>query len=128
MIRVAKPIIEVHLVHVQAGSVTLDGDLRSPEGTRAVVLFAHGSGSSRHSSRNQHVARLLNETKLATLLIDLLTADEEALDVHTAHLRFDIELLARRLVCATDWLTQRAASRPLPLAGSRRAVRRAYRP
>jgi len=115
MIRVAKPIIEEHLVHVAAGSVTLDGDLRWPEGARAIVLFAHGSGSSRHSSRNQHVARLLNEAKLATLLIDLLTADEEALDVHTAHLRFDIELLARRLVGATDWLTQRADARHLPI-------------
>ena len=79
------------------------------------MLFAHGSGSSRHSSCNQRVARLLNEAKLATLLIDLLTADEEALDVHTAHLSFDIELLARRLVGATDWLTQRAATRHLPI-------------
>ena len=115
MIRVAKPIIEEHLVHVAAGSVTLDGDLRWPEGARAIVLFAHGSGSSRHSSRNQHVARLLNEAKLATLLIDLLTAEEEALDVHMAHLRFDIELLARRLVGATDWLTQRADARHLSM-------------
>ena len=115
MIRVAKPIIEEQLVHVAAGSVTLDGDLRWPEGARAIVLFAHGSGSSRHSSRNQHVARLLNEAKLATLLIDLLTAEEEALDVHMAHLRFDIELLARRLVGATDWLTQRADARHLPI-------------
>jgi putative phosphoribosyl transferase len=115
MTRVAKPIIEVHLVHVQAGSVTLDGDLRCPEDARAVVLFAHGSASSRDSSRNHHVARLLNEAGLATLLVNLLTTDEEALDVHAVDLRFDIELLAGRLVCATDWLTQRPATRHLPI-------------
>jgi pimeloyl-ACP methyl ester carboxylesterase len=114
MIKLATPIILEHLVQVAADSVTLDGDLRWPEDARAVVLFAHGSGSSRHSSRNRYVARLLNKAKLATLLIDLLT-DEEAIDVHTAHLRFDIELLARRLVGATDWVTQRADMRHLPI-------------
>jgi len=103
MITLAKPIVAEHLVHVAADAVILDGNLRLPEDARAVVLFAHGSGSGRHSSRNRHVAQLLNETKLATLLIDLLTANEEAIDLHTAHLRFDIELLARRLVGATDW-------------------------
>jgi pimeloyl-ACP methyl ester carboxylesterase len=86
--------------------VTLEGDLSLPEGAQAIALFAHGSGSSRHSSRNRHVARLLNDAKLATLLIDLLTPEEEAIDARTAHLRFDIRLLARRLVGATDWLTQ----------------------
>jgi dienelactone hydrolase len=94
------------LVHVTAGPVTLEGNLGLPEGARGVVLFAHGSGSSRHSSRNRYVARLLNEAKLATLLVDLLTAEEEAVDLRTAHLRFDIGLLAERLVGATDWLTQ----------------------
>jgi putative phosphoribosyl transferase len=98
--------VEERLVRVTAGPVRLDGSLSLPEGSRAVVLFAHGSGSSRHSSRNRHVARLLNEAKLATLLIDLLTPDEEAIDAVTAHLRFDIDLLAERLVDATDWLTQ----------------------
>jgi putative phosphoribosyl transferase len=98
--------VEERLVCVTAGPVRLDGNLSLPEGSRAVVLFAHGSGSSRHSSRNRHVARLLNEAKLATLLIDLLTLDEEAIDARTAHLRFDIDLLAERLVDATDWLTQ----------------------
>jgi len=97
--------VEERLVSVTAGPVRLDGNLTLPEGSRAVV-FAHGSGSSRHSSRNRHVARLLNEAKLATLLIDLLTLDEEAIDARTAHLRFDIDLLAERLVDATDWLTQ----------------------
>jgi pimeloyl-ACP methyl ester carboxylesterase len=93
--------------------VILEGNLSLPEGARGVVLFAHGSGSSRHSSRNRHVARLLNEARLATLLIDLLTADEEALDLRTAHLRFDIGLLAQRLVGATDWLSQQPDTRPL---------------
>jgi dienelactone hydrolase len=80
-----------------------------------VVLFAHGSGSSRHSPRNRHVARLLNEAQLATLLIDLLTPDEEAVDLRTAHLRFDIGLLAERLVGAADWLTQHPDTRELPI-------------
>jgi dienelactone hydrolase len=92
------------LVHVSLGPVTLDGDLVLPPGARGVVLFAHGSGSSRHSPRNRHVAGVLNGAGLATLLIDLLTADEEEVDAHTAHLRFDIGLLAERLVGATDWL------------------------
>jgi putative phosphoribosyl transferase len=98
--------IEETLVQVSTGSVTLDGNLSLPEESRAIVLFAHGSGSSRHSSRNRYVARVLNEAKLATLLIDLLTLDEEVIDARTAQLRFDIELLAERLVGATDWLTR----------------------
>jgi putative phosphoribosyl transferase len=98
--------IEERLVRVPAGSVTLEGNLTLPEQSRGIVLFAHGSGSSRHSPRNRYVARLLNEAKLATLLIDLLTLHEEVLDARTAQLRFDIDLLAERLVDATDWLTQ----------------------
>ena len=98
--------VEERLVHVPAGSVTLDGNLTLPQGSPAVVLFAHGSGSGRHSPRNRYVARLLNEAKLATLLIDLLTLHEEVIDARTAQLRFDIDLLAERLVDATDWLTQ----------------------
>lgn len=104
---------EERLVRVAAASVVLEGNLRLPEGARGVVLFAHGSGSSRHSSRNRHVARLLNQAKLATLLIDLLTSDEEAIDLRTAHLRFDIGLLAERLVRATDWLTRQPDTRHL---------------
>jgi putative phosphoribosyl transferase len=107
--------VEERLVRVTAGPVRLDGNLSLPEGSRAVVLFAHGSGSSRHSSRNRHVARLLNEAKLATLLIDLLTLDEEAIDARTAHLRFDIDLLAERLLDATDWLTQHPDTQYLPI-------------
>jgi hypothetical protein len=97
---------EDQLVQVPAGSVTLEGNLSLPEQSRAIVLFAHGSGSSRHSPRNRYVARVLNEAKLATLLIDLLMLHEEVVDARTAQLRFDIDLLAERLVDATDWLTQ----------------------
>jgi putative phosphoribosyl transferase len=107
--------VEERLVRVTAGPVKLDGNLSLPEGSRAVVLFAHGSGSSRHSSRNRYVARLLNEAKLATLLIDLLTLNEEAIDAPTAHLRFDVDLLAERLVDATDWLTQYPDTQYLPI-------------
>jgi putative phosphoribosyl transferase len=98
--------IEERLIQVPAGSVTLEGNLTLPEQSRGIVLFAHGSGSSRHSPRNRYVARLLNEAKLATLLIGLLTLHEEVVDARTAQLRFDIDLLAERLVDATDWLTQ----------------------
>jgi dienelactone hydrolase len=98
-------------VRVAAGSVTLEGNLNFPEGAGGLILFAHGSGSSRHSSRNRFVARQLNRAGLATLLIDLLTAEEEAVDVRTAHLRFDISLLAERLVGATDWLVQNPDTR-----------------
>ena len=115
MITTASPLVEERLVRVAAGLVTLDGTLRLPEDARAIVLFAHGSGSSRHSPRNYHVARMLNAARLATLLIDLLTADEEAVDLQTGHLRFDIGLLAERLVSATDWLTQRPDTRHLAI-------------
>src|SRR4051812_21290400 len=90
-------------VHIQAGEVTLEGNLAVPDASTGVVLFAHGSGSGRHSPRNQFVAQRLNEAGLATLLIDLLTEREEAIDERTAHLRFDIKLLANRLVSAGDW-------------------------
>ena len=104
---------EGHGVHIAVGAVTLEGNLSLPEGAGGVVLFAHGSGSSRHSPRNRYVARLLNEAKLATLLIDLLTSGEEAIDLRTAHLRFDIGLLAERLLGATDWITLHPETRDL---------------
>src|SRR5262245_49613973 len=91
-------------VLIPAGDVRLEGDLRVPEGARGMVLFAHGSGSGRHSPRNRFVARRLNEAGLGTLLIDLLTAREETVDVRTGHLRFDIPFLARRLGAACTWL------------------------
>lgn len=97
-------------VQIPAGSVTertiLNGDLVVPEDLRGFVLFAHGSGSSRHSPRNQYVAGVLNSAGIGTLLLDLLTQDEEVLDRATAHLRFDIDLLATRLRRATAWLVQ----------------------
>ena len=92
------------IVHVPAGPITLEGNLSLPRDAQGLVLFAHGSGSSRHSPRNRYVAERLNAAKLATLLIDLLTSEEELVDRVTAELRFDIALLANRLVYATDWL------------------------
>jgi putative phosphoribosyl transferase len=100
-------------VQVVAGRVTLEGTLAIPPDSRGAVLFAHGSGSSRHSPRNRFVAEALREGGLATLLVDLLTAEEEAVDVRTRHLRFDIGLLAERLVGAIDWLGERAETRDL---------------
>jgi dienelactone hydrolase len=113
MINVETEKREERLVRVATGRVTLEGNLVVPEGAAGVVLFAHGSGSSRRSPRNRSVARDLQERGLATLLIDLLTADEEAIDRETAHLRFDIDLLAERLAGATDWLLERPETRRL---------------
>jgi putative phosphoribosyl transferase len=104
---------EEHLVRVSAGPVTLEGNLSLPKEAGGIVLFAHGSGSSRHSPRNRYVARLLNDANLATLLVDLLTSDEEAIDMRTGHLRFNIGLLAERLVAVTDWLTEQPNTRHL---------------
>jgi putative phosphoribosyl transferase len=98
------------LVRIQAGLVTLEGNLHVPEGARGIVLFAHGSGSSRFSPRNRFVAQVLAEAGLATLLLDLLTEDEEAQDAIDAHLRFDIPFLAERLGEATDWLLRQPAT------------------
>ncbi|MDQ3965140.1 MAG: dienelactone hydrolase family protein [Actinomycetota bacterium] len=91
-------------VRVSAGPIVLEGNLGVSAGARGVVLFAHGSGSGRHSPRNRYVAQVLRKAGLATLLIDLLTAEEEEVDLRTRHLRFDIGLLAERLVGATEWL------------------------
>src|SRR5688572_26260493 len=94
-------------VEIRARGVVLYGDLNIPDNAQGVVLFAHGSGSSRHSPRNQFVARTIREASVGTLLFDLLTKDEESVDLHTAHLRFDIGLLAERLVGATEWISGR---------------------
>ncbi|HXF60556.1 MAG TPA: dienelactone hydrolase family protein [Caldilineaceae bacterium] len=96
-------------VQIPVDAVTLEGELALPDGAQGLVVFAHGSGSSRHSTRNQFVARTLREAGLGTLLFDLLTAQEEGVDIYTRHLRFDIELLARRVVGATDWLLEQPA-------------------
>ncbi len=92
-------------VEIPAGKITLEGELAIPASAAGIVLFAHGSGSSRHSPRNQFVARGLRERKLGTLLFDLLTPAEEVADAISRHLRFDIDLLAGRLVAATRWLS-----------------------
>lgn len=97
---------EERLVRIDIDQIILEGNMHIPEGTHGLVLFAHGSGSGRYSPRNRFVAEALNQGGLATLLIDLLTAEEEAVDMRTAHLRFDIGLLAERVVGATDWLKQ----------------------
>jgi putative phosphoribosyl transferase len=89
---------------ITAAGARLDGDLTLPDSASAVVLFAHGSGSSRHSPRNRYVAGVLHEARLGTLLVDLLTPEEEQVDAETRHLRFDIELLATRLAALVDWL------------------------
>jgi putative phosphoribosyl transferase len=91
-------------VRISTGTIELEGNLSLVEGAAGVVLFAHGSGSGRSSPRNLYVARELRQARLSTLLIDLLTAEEEAVDLRTRQLRFDIDLLAERLVGATDWL------------------------
>jgi putative phosphoribosyl transferase len=102
-------------VSVPAGDVRLAGDLAVPAGARGVVLFAHGSGSGRHSPRNRQVAATLGRAGLATLLLDLLTEQEEAVDRDRAELRFDIALLAGRLVAAIDWLAEDPRTRALPI-------------
>jgi putative phosphoribosyl transferase len=100
-------------VQIHAGRAVLPGNLNIPENANALVLFAHGSGSSRHSPRNQFVARTLNDVGLATLLFDLLTQEEEAIDTQTRELRFNIHLLAERLVHATKWAKQQEETRDL---------------
>jgi putative phosphoribosyl transferase len=100
-------------VQIQAGRAVLSGDLTIFKNAVALVLFAHGSGSSRHSPRNQFVAQTLNDAGLATLLFDLLTPDEEEIDARTADLRFNIGLLAERLVYATRWARQEKQTRDL---------------
>src|SRR5207302_7597811 len=102
-------------LQIQAGRAILSGTLHLPTSAGALVLFAHGSGSSRHSPRNQFVARTLNNAGLATLLFDLLTREEEAVDAYTAQHRFDISLLAERLVHATKWTMDQPSTRELSL-------------
>jgi putative phosphoribosyl transferase len=104
-------VLSGHDVTVTSGAVTLRGLLGVPSDARGVVLFAHGSGSGRLSSRNNFVARSLQDARLGTLLIDLLTEDEERIDAGTGHLRFDIAFLAKRLQAATTWLAQSPETR-----------------
>jgi putative phosphoribosyl transferase len=101
--------------NVRLGRIELGADISLPEHARGLVLFAHGSGSSRRSPRNRHVAGVLNSGAIGTVLIDLLTPDEEAVDLQTAELRFDITLLGRRLAAITDWIGERPGLNQLEL-------------
>src|SRR5919204_3145181 len=105
------------LVRISIGQLTLEGDLHLGN-KQAIVLFAHGSGSSRRSPRNKYVADMLQKAGLGTLLFDLLTKDEERIDEQTAHLRFDIGLLADRLVAATDWLQEHVGNAKIGYFGA----------
>ena len=102
-------------MQLPVGGIILHGNLLVPDGATGLVVFAHGSGSSRHSPRNQYVARLLRISGLATLLFDLLTLEEEAEDLITGKQRFDIDLLGRRLIGVTDWLQSQEETRRLKL-------------
>ena len=99
-------------VRIEAGTAALEGRLSMPEGANGLVVFAHGSGSGRHSPRNRFVADHLNERGLGTLLFDLLTADEESIDAQTGEYRFDIGFLSSRLTATVDWVSRRESSRP----------------
>lgn len=105
----------VTVVRIPVGRDLLMGDLRLPLAPVGLVVFAHGSGSSRHSTRNQSVARTLGHSGLATLLVDLLTEDEEAIDTDTRSFRFDIPLLGRRLVAILDWVGSQPTLKGLPV-------------
>ncbi len=102
-------------MRISAGDADLEGTLTIPDKSRGLVLFAHGSGSSRLSPRNRYVAELLNGAGLATLLFDLLTPQEEVIDLRTTHLRFNIPLLAERVVQATKWVGEQEQVKSLPI-------------
>jgi putative phosphoribosyl transferase len=111
----AQPAPAAKLIQITAGEATLEGNLTVPADAHGLVLFAHGSGSSRHSPRNRFVAAALNEHRVGTLLLDLLSGQEESADAETGHLRFDIELLADRVRLATEWLQNNPMTRLLPI-------------
>lgn len=100
-------------VKIPIGKIVLEGTLVLPKGAEGIVLFAHGSGSSRFSPRNQYVAKELQKKDVATLLFDLLTKEEETVDMRTGHLRFDVEFLAERLIGATKWLKEKSETKNL---------------
>jgi pimeloyl-ACP methyl ester carboxylesterase len=108
-LRVARDIL------IPSGGVRLAGELNIPANANGIVLFAHGSGSSRHSPRNKYVARILHDSNIGTLLLDLLTEEEEDEERYTRHLRFNIGLLARRLADATLWIKNQEEAQSLPL-------------
>jgi putative phosphoribosyl transferase len=102
-------------IEIPVDGTSLNGDLALPVDPRGLVVFAHGSGSSRLSPRNRFVAEILHRSRLATLLMDLLSPDEESVDALTGHLRFDIDLLAERVVAASDWVVTQPELRALPM-------------
>ena len=112
---IARPLWQALTLRIPVDGVILNADLAIPVDSHGIVLFAHGSGSSRHSPRNQFVARVLQQSDFGTLLMDLLTEKEEALDNQTRELRFDIGLLARRLTSTVDWLGTQPAYKHLPI-------------
>jgi len=103
----------VNSVSITSGSKVLEGNLSIPENASGIVLFVHGSGSSRFSPRNKYVAQTLQDVNIATLLFDLLTKEEEREDMWSGHLRFDIKLLANRLKDATKWIKENSSTRNL---------------
>lgn len=107
--------LETKAVRIPAGSALLSADLTIPAEAEAIIAFAHGSGSSRHSTRNRYVAKTLNGYKFATLLADLLTEEEEIIDMRTRHLRFDIPMLADRLIDIAAWLQREPQTKHLKI-------------
>jgi len=114
--RTRRQATEAMAIRIQAGDVVVDGDLAIPRDAAGLVIFAHGSGSSRFSARNRAVASALQAAGFATLLLDLLTRQEEAVDEFTREYRFDIERLGRRVVAAVDWVAQDSRVADLPIA------------
>jgi dienelactone hydrolase len=112
---IARPLSQALTLRVPVDGTTLNADLAIPVEAHGIVLFAHGSGSSRHSPRNQFVARVLQQSDFGTLLMDLLTEKEEAVDNRTRELRFDIGMLARRLTATVDWLAAQPSFQALPI-------------
>jgi pimeloyl-ACP methyl ester carboxylesterase len=108
--------VTTEAVRIEVGRVAVDGDLHLPPRPAGLVIFAHGSGSSRFSRRNRAVATALEHVGFGTLLLDLLTRAEDAVDEHTAEYRFDIPLLGQRVIGAVDWAESRSDLRPLPIA------------
>jgi dienelactone hydrolase len=110
-----RPLSQAQLLRIPTPGAALNADLVIPVDARGIVLFAHGSGSSRHSHRNQFVARVLQESSFGTLLMDLLTTEEGHIDNQTRELRFDIDLLARRLLAVVDWASDQPSLKHLPI-------------
>jgi len=110
-----RPLSQAQPLRIPANGAILNADLVIPVEARGIVLFAHGSGSSRHSHRNQFVARILQESSFGTLLMDLLTTEEEHLDNQTRELRFDIDLLADRLLATVEWTAAQPTMKHLPI-------------